>query len=108
MWVPRRCATAQMVSPGLACTCCPSSSKVTPGFAPCRAAGSTTVLGSLGATRSTGLTLMTDLLCRDSPGRWEQLREEANDAREGIGCSLTETANGRIPHALGQLAQQLR
>src|SRR5580692_4707404 len=87
MWVPRRCATAQMVSPGRASTGCPSSSKMIPGLA---------------------WTLMTNLLCRDPPGRWEQLREEANDAREGIGGSLTQTANGRIPHALGQLAQELR
>src|SRR5580698_8529422 len=32
MCVPIRCATAQMVSSGAASTCCPSSSKMVPGF----------------------------------------------------------------------------
>src|SRR5580692_8425770 len=112
MWVPTRWATAQMVSPGCASTCWPSSSKMTPGrasgLALSRAAGVTAVLAAGGAGRSIRLLLMIGLFRCGQLRRWKQFREKTNNAGQGIGRGLTQSTDRGIAHAVGQFPQETR
>src|SRR5215510_2710261 len=91
MWVPRRLATDQIVSPGAASTCLPSSSNTMPWLL---------------FFNSIFISPPSKLFRRHWFRGRKQFREVSYHARERIRGGLAEAANRCISHALRQLIEQ--